>query len=259
MYTKPIIGLFFITLFFCSRTTAQSDSLMQNTIYLGDSAVKIIKTINDFNSQFLFLNIHEDEATSIAVAQDFADQKAINFIYLSHIQTRRINFNIKGKPYSVDPNRIFTKKGRNKTLEPSGLFKLKAKKQAAYLSETILKLIAPYQIVITMHNNTDVNYSIKSYLPGGGEAQNTAQIHINDQWDADDFIYTTHQAYFDYLKAKDVNVILQDNQRYVNDGSLSVYCGEKGIPYLNIEAQKGHYEAQYKLTEIVYEMLQTVN
>jgi hypothetical protein len=106
-----------------------------------------------------------------------------------------------------------------------------------------------------MHNNTDVNYSIKSYLPGEDESQNTADVYVSDKWDADDFVYTTDKKYFDYLKQADVNVILQDNSGFVNDGSLSVYCGKKGIPYLNIEAQKGHLDEQIKLVEIVYQML----
>jgi hypothetical protein len=100
-----------------------------------------------------------------------------------------------------------------------------------------------------------VEYTIKSYLPGGDEAKNTADIHVSENWDADDFVYTTHKPYFDYLKANDVNVILQNNTDFVNDGSLSVYCGIKGIPYLNIEAQKGHLTEQIKLVEVVYKML----
>ena len=53
-----------------------------------------------------------------------------------------------------------------------------------------------------MHNNTDVNYSIKSYLPEGDEAQNTKEVYINDQMDPDDFIYTTEKSFYDKLKAK---------------------------------------------------------
>ena len=110
-----------------------------------------------------------------------------------------------------------------------------------------------------MHNNTDVNYTIKSYLPGGDEAQNTAQIHINPDMDVDDFVYTTDLGFFEKLRARNINVILQDNEKYVNDGSLSVYCGKKGIPYINIEAQKGHFDEQLFLIKEVMAILQTAN
>ena len=116
-------------------------------------------------------------------------------------------------------------------------------------------MIDPGTIVVAMHNNTDVNYSIKSYLPGGDESENTKDVYINDSWDPDDFVYTTVEEYFNELKARGVNVILQDNEACVNDGSLSVYCGQNDIPYLNIEAQKGHLEEQIQLIGIVMEIL----
>jgi len=52
-----------------------------------------------------------------------------------------------------------------------------------------------------------------------------------------------------------LNVILQDNKGFVNDGSLSVYCGKEGCRYINIEAQKGHFEEQLKLLQIVTEII----
>ena len=249
--------LFFFIFSLSIFSFSQNDSIMQQTIFLGDSSIKVIKQITNFKSKHLYLNIHEDEQTSIDVAQDFLEQTPINFVYLNHIQTRRINFNVKSKKYSVDPNRIYTKKGRRKTIEPSRLFNFKAKNLAAKLAHIILDLIQPYEVVITMHNNTDVEYSIKNYLPNGDEAQNTADIYISKNWDADDFIYTTSTDFFNHLKEADVNVILQDNKKYVNDGSLSVYCGINNIDYINIEAQKGHYDEQLKLLKIVHEILKS--
>jgi len=106
-----------------------------------------------------------------------------------------------------------------------------------------------------MHNNTDVNYSIESYLPGGDESENTMDVNVAPDWDPDDFIYTTVEAYYIKFKEAGLNVILQDNDKCVNDGSLSVWCGQRNIPYVNIEAQKGHYDEQMKLTKIVVEIL----
>ena len=226
-------------------------------IQLGDSSISLIKTFSAPDSKVLFFNMHEDEQTSIDVTKAFAQGHAINFAYLHHQLTRRVFFNIGKRQFSVDPNRIYTKKGRRKTIEPWRPFAFKANNAAAILANTILKLIKPYKTIVTMHNNTDVEYTIKSYLPGGDEAKNTADIHISDKWDVDDFVYTTSIDFFHHLKAADVNVILQDNVKFVNDGSLSVYCGINGIDYLNIEAQKGHFDEQLKLTEIVYHMLES--
>lgn len=231
----------------------------KKTIVLGDSSIVINSRVNSSNKDILFLNIHEDEHTSIEAVEHFSETTDVNFVYLQHNQTRRIHFSTKTRSYSVDPNRIYTSKGRRATLEPSRTFKFRSNRIAKKLAKEIINVVNQYSVIVTMHNNTDVNYSIKSYLPGEDESQNTADVFISKNWDADDFVYTTSKIYFDYLKSADVNVILQDNTGYVNDGSLSVYCGKKGIPYLNIEAQKGHLKEQIKLVEIVYEMLKKVS
>lgn len=242
----------------CYFTHAQNQSNMhQKPILLGDSTVILHTKFKAQNSNILFLNIHEDEQTSIEAIEHFSESTDVNFFYLKHNKTRRIFFNHKSATYSVDPNRIYTAKGRKATIEPISRLKFKPNRIAKKLAKEIINLVNQYNVIVTMHNNTDVNYSIKSYLPGEDEAQNTADVFVSDNWDADDFVYTTKQSYFDYLKAKDVNVILQDNTNFVNDGSLSVYCGQKNIPYINIEAQKGHLTEQIKLVEIVYGMLQS--
>ena len=70
--------------------------------------------------------------------------------------------------------------------------------------------------------------------------------------DPDDFIYTTDSFIFEQMKAHEINVILQDNSDPVDDGSLSVYCGKKGLKYVNIETQHGHFEEQIALIELIY-------
>lgn len=229
--------------------------MQKKIIILGDSTVILNAKQNNSKSDILFLNIHEDEYTSIEAINQFSKTTLVNFAYLQHNKTRRIFYSSRKITYSIDPNRIYTAKGRKATLEPEHRLKIRPKKIAKRLAKEIIKLVKQYSVIVTMHNNTDVNYSIKSYLPGEDESQNTADVFISDNWDSDDFVYTTNKLYFDYLKKADVNVILQDNTGYVNDGSLSVYCGKKGIPYLNIEAQKGHLKEQIKLVEIVYGML----
>ena len=235
---------------------SQLATTMENTIIkLNDSTLTIHHQYTNVDSSILYLNIHEDEQTSIEAIRTFNKTKNINFSFIEHHKTRRISFNVKNKPFSFDPNRIYTRKGRRHTLEPKHFFNCKAKKSAKFVASHITGLISRYDIIVTLHNNTDVNYSIKSYLPGEDESENTAEVYVNETWDADDFIYTTEKNYFDYLKKEGVNVILQKQTGYVNDGSLSIYCGKKNIKYINIEAQKGHLNEQIKLIEIIDEML----
>jgi hypothetical protein len=40
-----------------------------------------------------------------------------------------------------------------------------------------------------------------------------------------------------------------------DDGSLSVYCGKLGIPYVNVEAQHGHLVRQLKMLIFAFQEL----
>lgn len=228
---------------------------MKIPFQIGDSTLNVVEHWGGSRERIIFLNVHEDEVTSIETLLAYAQLDSIDFFYLNHVGTRRISFGIKNEVYNVDPNRIFTKKGRRKTLKDGGNSSRKAKKIAKLLAQQITVRIPEGYTVVALHNNTDVNYTIKSYLPGGDEFQNTKEIHINENMDADDFIYTTDIDFFHAFKSLNINVILQDNKSYVNDGSLSVYCGKRGIPYINIETQKGHFDEQMELMKRVLEVI----
>jgi hypothetical protein len=233
----------------------QNDIPMIKTLKIGDSTFKIIQQYGAVDDKILFLNVHEDEITSIDATDVYAQEHPVHFIRIAHQKSRRLNFHYKSKSYSVDPNRIYTAKGRRKTLRDGKSFSWGASKQVKAFADEFLKYLKDRKVIIAMHNNTDLNYSIKSYLPEGDEAENTAEVYVTDRMDPDDFIYTTDKAFYDQIKAKDINVILQDNKRFVNDGSLSVYCGLNGIRYLNIEAQKGHFDEQLQLIKEVMSIL----
>ena len=52
-----------------------------------------------------------------------------------------------------------------------------------------------------------------------------------------------------------VNVILQDNRNFVDDGSLSTYSALNDIRYVNIETEEGHLEKQLELIRLVHQVL----
>jgi len=252
MCTKKLILILFLG---SAISFSQSSKIMNKTIKLAKTKIELKQVKQAKNNDILFLNIHQDEQTSIDAIQVFSKDIPLNFAYFNHKKTRRIKYQIGKNTFTVDPNRIYTKEGREKTIESEHQITLRSKMVAKKLAKEIIQLISHYQTIVTLHNNSDVNYSIKSYLPNGDEAENTAEVYINPNMDADDFIYTTEKRFFDYLKNANYNVILQDNTHFVNDGSLSVYCGIKGIPYINIEAQLGHFNEQLELIKVIYEML----
>ena len=55
-----------------------------------------------------------------------------------------------------------------------------------------------------------------------------------------EFYFITTARLYGLLTPTGFNVILQNNAKATDDGSLSVYFGQRNIEYVNIEAQHGH-------------------
>jgi membrane-bound lytic murein transglycosylase MltF len=101
--------------------------------------------------------------------------------------------------------------------------------------------------VIALHNNTQGMYSALSYARGGAHAHDAEDVFIRDGTDPDDFFFVTERVVFDSLKRRGHNVVLQDNRRVTDDGSLSVYCGKENVRYINVEADHGHLKEQTQM------------
>jgi hypothetical protein len=213
-----------------------------------------VQNIEPKSDNLIFFNMHENEKTSIKAIRAYAKKHRINYIYLKHTGERRITFELQGT-YSFDPNRIFTSKGRKATLLDGKNYTASAQKTVAQFANNILFELKDKKTIIAMHNNTDENYSIQSYLPDSSEAVNTQELYINPDMDPDDFIYTTVPKIYDALVKKGINVILQDNQNFLDDGSLSVYCGMNDIEYINIETEHSHLEKQLELMAIIHAII----
>ncbi len=244
-----LLVIFMSTLFVFGQKSASKGG----KIKLGDSFISVVQSPHQ-GSPIQFLNLHENEQTSIQALQRCTSHK-LNYFYLSHSGDRRIKFSINEQQFSVDPNRIFTPSGRKKTLNDGGKFTKDAESEVAQFAEKLTTRLKDKSVIIAVHNNTEENYSIKSYAPRGSEAANTKSVYINDNMDPDDFVYTTDLTVYDALSAQGINVILQDNSTMVDDGSLSIYCGLNDIRYINIETQHGHLEEQLRLMEIILEIL----
>lgn len=224
-----------------------------HTIQLGDSTITFIEENMNTTNKILFINVHENEMTSVEAIRNYDVNERYHFVYLKHNGSRRIGFNHSEDIFTVDPNRIFTHEGIVGTLAYDSIFHNRhAEKLSKILAKEILKYVHASSWIISLHNNTPDNYSIMSYLPDSSEALNTKEVYINEKMDPDDFIYTTDLSLFSKLKYLQINVILQDNENCVDDGSLSVYCGKRNIPYANVEAEDGHLTEQiFLISELI--------
>jgi hypothetical protein len=204
------------------------------------------------------VNLHDDEDTSVAAGLAHFKRHGGRLIELVHSGERLVTFGLDGDRYSFDPNRIFSDNGI------AGTFKKRSKWSADAHAE-IKRFAASYlaqfaldrePVIVALHNTVDGDFSVHSFLPGAELGSNAAAVHVSPRRSRFDFCYVSERQFYDYFKARDFNVILQDNERVDDDGSLSVYCSRKGIPYINVEAEMCHLVNQIEMLEVVREMLE---
>lgn len=251
--------LAYLLLFACSQSMAsdkttgnryipKSTSIFQQ---LGDRNVEIkIEQYGDV-SDLVFINVHDDESTSVNAAKALMETNGGLFIKIENDHKRNIKFKLEGRIYTFDPNQIFSRAGIIRSLAIFGKPGDKAIAEIEKLAVRILQLI-PEQTscIIALHNNTDGNFSVLSYTAGMEREKDTKALYINPQEDPDDIFLTTDSSLFYSLAAKQYNIILQDNNMVNKDGSLSVYFGERNVCYLNCETQHGK---EKKYQEMIFD------
>lgn len=244
--------------FYSNRQTAPKRVELKTEtakIKLGETELQVLISEGKTAKPFYF-NMHDNESTSVEAAKKTVEKRGGKIVEIAHTGKRLITFKVKNKTYTIDPNRIFTSKGIAATLKKNGASSPAAEAEVEkFAKELLAEYLSKTDLIVALHNNTNDAYSAKSYEKGGEYASDAAQVYINPANDVDDFFFVTDAAHFRKLKEKGFNVILQDNSKVADDGSLSVYCGQKNIKYINVEAQHGHLEQQVKMLEALSEIL----
>lgn len=252
----------FFYLLICITLTSCANSLQNISVEypLGDDYVGVrkIESKRDAHAnRTVYINLHENESTSVKAAKKFI-RKNGGVIYMLHQNKKRnVVFNQGGQKYQFDPNRIFTDEGIRKTMVRFGNFSKDAHRTVSGLSDYLIQNIRKSNpaYIIALHNNTEANYSLESYEPGGIYEKDALAVHKNPAMDADDFYFTTSNDLYDQLKARDENSVMQNNAKGTDDGSLSIFAGRHEMNYVNIEAQHKHKQEQYRMINLLHDVL----
>jgi hypothetical protein len=221
---------------------------------IGDSSLSMEEKRFPGPCSLVFFAPHDDENTCVEAAIEVATLQGGRILELKSGGNRRIAFKLQGRTISVDPNRIFTEVGIRKALGSQASGNNEVVAAIGTFAGQLLKAMKarPSRLLVALHNNTNGGaLEISNFAPGRSRAVEAEDYHANPALDGDDFFLTTARPIFEKLKQAGYNVVLQDNQRVPDDGSLSVYCGRQGIPYLNVEAQAGHRTEQKRMIEAV--------
>jgi len=229
---------------------------MVKKFVLGSDTVKF-KFHESTKSKIFYISLHDDENTAVGAIESQLDCNFNGrFVELNHSGERLVKFKLGGENYIFDPNRIFTPTGVKASLEKYSKYNADAAKIVesfgAFIVDSLLK---EAEMVVAIHNNGNNGYSILDYKKGGVYQADAADVFINEDADVDNFLYVTEKHFFDVFKNNNFNVILQNNSKVTDDGSLSVYCGLNNKKYINIEAQDGELVTNIKMIKFTNKIL----
>ena len=207
---------------------------------LGERLVQVKMYQYGNSKEKVYVNLHDDEITAVNGVRKLLEKKGGYLIRIENYKTRNLRFKLNGTYYTIDPNRMFSREGIMRSLIIFGNTSPEAIEAIERFANHILELIPRNAAwIIALHNNTNGKYSINSYLPGGEKEKDAKELNVNGEQDADDFFFTTDSTLFYRLANERYNTILQDNEKAKRDGSLSIYCGERNMHYVNCETEHG--------------------
>lgn len=251
-FSSPLL-LLLLPVFVFSQTTASpitSRALIPKvtTVYhqVGSTVIPIKYYQYGDSKDLFFINLHDDEMTAVNGAINLLETHGGTLVRLANKMQRNISFKMGGVSYLFDPNRIFSRHGISQTLSAFGRISRKAVDEVEKFAKRILQFLPNSPAcVIALHNNSDGKFSVTSYLKGNERENDAKAVHLSQHEDPDDLFLTTDSTLYRNLAKEKFNVVWQDNRNAYKDGSLSVYCGEKNIRYLNCETEHGK-TSQYR-------------
>jgi hypothetical protein len=233
-----------------SMTAATTD---RTFFRLGDNLITISKLSHPRERSFVLVSLHNDEETSLSAAQEFVETQGGQMISLENNAEHDLQFEFLSKEYRVDPNKIFTQRGRAKGLK-SGPYKNQLAIEMQRFADYLLEIIPHNKHVIGVHNYHDEKRSIKTFKTRK-LVRKLRSVHRNSSMDENDFIITTNEGIYRQLSAKGFNVVLQHSAVIRDDGSLSIAIEKTRRHYVDIVVQTGHREEQKRMLGAVAEIL----
>lgn len=232
------------------------------TFAVGNAQVTA-RTYGRRESGIIYVSVHDSENTAVEAAKRVIDEHGGILVELEYGGGRRISFSLQGTQYEFEPNGMFTDEGIRRSLRMygSGNYSPAAHAVIRSFAEEFLETygISRAGAIVALHNNTEEAFSIQSYTADDHRRMNdAAAVSRGSGADQDDFFFVTHPRLFEGLKGGKYGVVLQDNKHCLDDGSLSVLAGQRGIPYVNVEAQHGHQAEQAEMLQLMQPHLQEV-
>lgn len=230
----------------------------ERTYTIGGTEIRAIEYRKGDAPSYTLFNMHDDENAGVEAGKQSIEEEGGRLVELIYDNTRFIKFELDGREYQFDPNRIFTDAGIEQTMTRWGHYTPEAHALVRKFAQQLVhdyKLLDRSKPVVTLHNNCNHRYSINSYTRGGEYSWAAEDVHVTPSRDPDNFFFVVERPVFDQLKARNYNVVLQKPNAN-DDGSLSYVAAQHDVQYINIEAQDGEVEVQKEMLDELRDVLQ---
>ncbi len=221
---------------------------------LGSTKVSI-SVYKKGDSKITYFCPHANEPGSVKAAKKIVNENGGTLVEVNNDMKRSVVFSIDGVKYAFDPNRVFTNEGIKLSLLKWGKIKYKDENRYSEDAHAAVKAYSEFlkselsgsEIIIGVHNNSDGEGVTEEEMDAGDS-------YRNPDMDSDNFYLVIDKKHFEYFKEKKLNVIYE-SENADDDGSVSIYCREKCIPYINVETQYKQLQNQLDMLREALEMI----
>jgi len=223
---------------------------------------KIIYTEGSYkNASYIVVIPHSSELNALVAARAVAKGP---ITYVAGNNDRNLKIKTYRATVQIDPNNSFCIPGIVTCFEfLNGRWNSLERETQDYMIGVIQKFtnevsrrIFVGKMVLALHQNTKAGFGIKSYKNETRFSRHAAEIFINPSESNDVFAYVNTKGWFEVLKAKGWNVVLQGNKREYDDGSISYASTWQSLPYINIEVELGTATKQAKMIRAVNALIE---
>jgi hypothetical protein len=250
-------------------------------IELGETKVQL-KVYTKQGEQISYVHIHENETASLAAGLEVLKNHGGKLTTLVHSfdgsKNRNVKFVVDKTSYQFDPNRIYTASdsvlmNSIQVVKGSGKVNQKIIKMVKNLADRIWSEASVHNLIVALHNNKNEpasyktkwlfwkqvepeSYSVNSYVKKCDHASDSnlscSDIYINPKVNNSEFFFVTERRDFSLFYKKRFTVILQ-NEKPVDDGSMSVFATHNNKRYINAEAKHGRVKEQTEMLELLHQ------